>query len=95
MLKQVAVSLQSSIRKEDFVVRYGGDEFLIILKNCNKEQANNIIQRTKDKLNNLEKFNFPITFSFGIQEVKNKSDFFENIKKADEKMYNSKKEKKK
>jgi two-component system cell cycle response regulator len=39
VLRKVARRLLSSVRSYDFVGRYGGEEFLIVLNNCNPTQA--------------------------------------------------------
>jgi len=51
-LKIVAQLLNSSLkRKSDFVARYGGDEFIIILPNTEKQGAINIITEIKQAMN--------------------------------------------
>jgi diguanylate cyclase (GGDEF)-like protein len=51
-LKIVAQLLNSSLkRKSDFVARYGGDEFIIILPNTEKQGAINIINDIKQAMN--------------------------------------------
>lgn len=50
-LKTVAQLLNSSLkRKSDFVARYGGDEFIIILPNTEKQGAINIITEIKQAM---------------------------------------------
>jgi diguanylate cyclase (GGDEF)-like protein len=44
LLKKVAELLQSSLREEDIISRYGGDEFTIILPNTDIEDARNIME---------------------------------------------------
>lgn len=70
LLVQVAKKLVQSIKEIDTVSRFGGDEFLIMLRNITKEQeiikiANRIIRRFKHAfiINDQEFF---ITASFGI-----------------------------
>ncbi|MFV8830093.1 EAL domain-containing protein [Alkalihalobacterium sp. APHAB7] len=45
LLKEVAKKLQLSIRDQDMVSRLGGDEFIILLKNVEKEEVNRIAHR--------------------------------------------------
>ena len=45
VLKHVANTLKKSVRSEDFVCRYGGEEMTIILNNTNKEAAINTAQK--------------------------------------------------
>ncbi|HEX2015881.1 MAG TPA: sensor domain-containing diguanylate cyclase [Solirubrobacteraceae bacterium] len=45
LLKHVAASWSSAMRASDFVVRYGGDEFAVLLPDCDLEQAEPLIDR--------------------------------------------------
>ncbi len=45
MLKEVAQRIRSSVRPQDVVVRYGGDEFLVFLGNCDPDMAKTIANR--------------------------------------------------
>ena len=95
VLKDFAKILQDSIRGSDFVVRYGGEEFLVFLGNCDKEMAYHIIEeRVRKRV--LER-----TISYDDQEIRynfscgicDSGESFEDvIKKADEKLYEAKKQ---
>jgi diguanylate cyclase (GGDEF)-like protein len=50
ILKQFSQILTSSIRSDDAVIRWGGEEFLIILKNTNSEYVENIAKKIKNKI---------------------------------------------
>jgi two-component system, cell cycle response regulator len=70
VLQEVARRLLASLRSYDFVGRYGGEEFLIVLNNCNSAQAvtraeeirsgiaSHRVQTTRGAL--------PITMSLGV-----------------------------
>ncbi len=75
VLKKVAVTLKKNVRDYDSIVRLGGDEFLIILQNCDEVTALKKIEKLKSALNSIfynEKeglfiegdFGFAITDSF-------------------------------
>ena len=83
ILKKVSKLLLSITREDDFVCRYGGDEFIIVLKNCCIIDANNKIEKLKEKLNE-------ISLSFGITEYEENKTLAEAIKEADEALYISK-----
>ncbi len=75
MLKIFAKTLKSSIREKDICVRYGGDEFLLILPKANKDDANKAIERIYSKSNELF---FPLKFSYGIV-VGNGDEIFQDL----------------
>lgn len=69
VLQLVANVLSSSVRDTDYVVRYGGDEFLLLLIETNGETQNirNRIIETMCSQNPVNLlFDFPITLSVGI-----------------------------
>ncbi len=96
VLKTLASAFGGRLRSRDYIYRYGGEEFIVILRNINVEHAAEIL----DKINitfkdaTISRFEFPATFSGGIV-FKAKEDFssitFEGIfKEADELLYAAK-----
>jgi diguanylate cyclase (GGDEF)-like protein len=53
-LQQVASCLVSSVRDTDFVARYGGDEFALILPETSKEKAAILIEHINQNMTNWE-----------------------------------------
>src|SRR5689334_8627991 len=47
VLAQIAALLKSSVRGSDAVVRYGGDEFLVILADTSASDARRVVERVK------------------------------------------------
>jgi diguanylate cyclase (GGDEF)-like protein len=47
VLKETARSLSMGVRQDDFVARIGGDEFGILLTNCEHAQAREIVDRVR------------------------------------------------
>ena len=69
VLQLVAEVLSSSIRGTDYVVRYGGDEFLLLLLETNGETQivrDRIIKTMSSRAASNHLFDFPITLSIGI-----------------------------
>jgi diguanylate cyclase (GGDEF)-like protein len=82
------------VRKNDIIIRWGGEEFLILLSNIDSiEIARNIAEYIREK---IEKHHFEevghVTCSFGVycHQIDIKKDFEELIKKADEALYKAK-----
>ena len=98
VIKSVAEILNSSIERGDCVIRYGGEEFLIILKNRNSLDLENIYMKIFKR---LEEKNIPhkfslvsdhVTLSVGGAKniVKNSTDLSNLINDADSSLYQSK-----
>lgn len=92
-LLQNFVRTQSWKRKEDFVVRWGGDEFLVVLDDCSNEYARVVLARLMqhvEKYNNLKPELKKIRFSIGVgsSDILDKNSSVEDvIGIADEEMY--------
>ena len=96
-ITQAAEILKNSVREKDYIFRFGGDEFLILIPNADETLINNILLRINKNLkeyNKLESLKFPLTFSIGTTLWKNPSEPFSKIiQKADEDMYKNKEKK--
>lgn len=70
VIKKVASLLLDGRRnEEDFVARYGGDEFIMLLPNCNLDEANLLASKLQNELHSInESFNIKkdVTISIGI-----------------------------
>jgi len=100
LLVTVAQCIKSSIRHTDYMVRLGGDEFLLILPNDGKDAAEKTWQRIKgtfDNINDTEGRTYIISVSHGISEYHfNSSEPIDRIlNTADKLMYTEKAEIKK
>jgi diguanylate cyclase (GGDEF)-like protein len=75
-IKVAADILNRSVRKGDFVSRYGGDEFLIILNQCSVNTPRRVINRIKenvDRYNEEHDLPYRIEFSVGYKVFSNMS----------------------
>jgi len=96
VLRETAARLKSSTRAYDQVGRYGGEEFLVVLPNCDLEQATNQAERMRQRLqettiNADAGTDILVTASFGvtISDLSDRNpDFF--IRVADEALYRAK-----
>jgi two-component system cell cycle response regulator len=53
ILQEIAAALRKNVRNYDEVCRYGGDEFLIILPNCDVASTANIAERLRNSIFNM------------------------------------------
>ena len=94
VLAEVAAILRGSARGSDAVVRYGGDEFLVILANSNSQGgevvANRIAGSLADWNNARHLKNFEMVFSIGIAEWSEGKDLDQMLNEADQAMYSTK-----
>lgn len=85
----------SAIRECDFVLRMGGDEFLIAFDGIDKNEAEMVWQRILEEYENIndeETYPYLISISHGMVEIDNlNSNIDLKLKEADEKMYTEKK----
>lgn len=72
ILQRVAQTMKSSLRKTDLIIRIGGDEFLLVLKNCPHywaEKKTHVIAAKLAAKNKLEDWHkIPAMVDFGIAE---------------------------
>jgi len=94
VLAEIAGILKASIRGSDAAVRYGGDEFLILLADTTIGGAEIVIQRINTRLDDwngcdhLE--DFKVSLSIGVSEWHDGETLDEVLDTADRKMYESK-----
>ncbi len=96
-LIDVANILKSSLRATDLVIRYGGDEFLVIAKIKNKSNSKvilNNINKNLEEYNKISSVKIGLSIGYDIYND-NKVNFDDFIKAVDKKMYNEKNKKKK
>lgn len=96
VIQCISRALTNNIRKEDFLARWGGDEFLIIMWKNDKMCPDILLERVKDSLEDAsEQFGTPLSVSIGKSVYPdNGSNLVELIKFADKRMYEQKIEKK-
>ena len=99
ILKDVADTIKKSCRSTDFVSRYGGEEFIIILLKTEKQDVISIIERIQKNIDDLNlehkysEVSDRLTLSIGasISSYGENRSYEEYIKEADEALYTSKK----
>lgn len=95
-IKIVSILIQLSIPAEASLYRIGGDEFLAVLLNCDREKAEEMMQALMERCNNYEMKGRNVSVSYGIAVAGASSDNINSIlARADLNMYQNKSEKKK
>lgn len=97
-LEVVSDIFKSCIRKNgDWVARYGGDEFLICLKDADHKQALHVIERMREQVEqaqiDIDGAIVRVTASFGVQTLYNQDMDVQRLKALiDEKLYEAKRQ---
>jgi len=76
VLRKVCQRIRSAIRKEDILIRYGGDEFVILVHAENKQEIFNIADRIIESINKKiihEEKEHQVGISIGITKCNSKS----------------------
>lgn len=87
----LAQILSENIRDCDMAARIGGEEFLIVLPQINKDQAYILAERLRIAISEYDFENIKqLTVSMGISEFKDTDTFDSLLKRADDGLYESK-----
>ena len=90
-LELIAYEIQSSVREADIVGRWGGDEFIVILRNTDLNGAKKVAQRIIENVRKLRIDSLKLSVSLGLAQYEGES-FKDLIKKADKALYRAKEE---
>jgi diguanylate cyclase (GGDEF) domain len=90
VLKSVAANLSASVRERDYVSRYGGDEFLIVITIERMDDANAILARINSSVCCVSDFAFDVFVSVGGAHRKESDSKDALIALADQRMYETK-----
>jgi diguanylate cyclase (GGDEF)-like protein len=89
----VASTLRKSVREEDLIVRWGGEEFIVFLWNTSLEQALSIAERICGSVRECKlPFDAEITVSIGCSGTNNVDEVSRLVYEADHALYRAKHE---
>lgn len=81
-------TIRSILRQEDLFFRYGGEEFVVLVKDVEHEQALQVLERCRSA---IESRRFPqvgrVTVSIGFSDLDENFHPIENLSKADKALY--------
>jgi len=92
VLKAVGKVLDDQTRNEDTAVRFGGEEFVIILYHCSLSEAKEKAEDLRQKIENLKPNDISTSASIGVAELHLGEGFKELFKRADDAVYQAKDE---
>jgi len=91
ILKEFTVLIKENLRKDDLIARWGGEEFLILFKNIDKESA---IAKVEELRKLIDEYTFTkakhITSSFGLTCANIQDTAKSVLQRADEALYEAK-----
>jgi len=94
VLAQIANILKSCVRGSDYVVRYGGDEFLIVLSETDSPGSQIVMSRIRQKVADWDRANrigdFTIGVSMGLHQHVPGQTVEQAVAEADTRMYAAK-----
>lgn len=93
ILKGVASFSAVNLRETDTIVRWGGEEFIALLPETSITTACDVAEKLREGIEQLEfdSIKMPITVSFGVSSLKEDDSESSFIDRADEALYNAKK----
>lgn len=83
--------MKRSVKENNILTRWGGDEFIIIMPQTSLLEAEKIVENVKENCREFQSNTIPIDISLGLSLIENRDHTIEEIlKQAEEKMYSSK-----
>jgi diguanylate cyclase (GGDEF)-like protein len=91
LLRDVSQLLRRCIRAYDILVRWGGEEFLLVLPGVDRDFARMLAERVRVAAEALDTHGLgPVTLSAGVAGFENDYDFAATLKTADRRLYQAK-----
>jgi diguanylate cyclase (GGDEF)-like protein len=94
VLRSVAKKVSSAVREYDHVGRYGGEEFLVVLPNCNVETALEVAERVRQQVCDepivIATTQLRVTVSIGLSQWHSDQELLDLLRRADVALYRAK-----
>ena len=94
VLRRVAELLRQDLRQSDIAVRWGGEEFLVVLDNCDLAEAQRIAEKIRERIAqerlDIDGTHFAVTISVGVSQFSGDEFPEQTISRADAGLYQAK-----
>ena len=92
VLKEISKLILTNVREADVCVRWGGEEFLILLPHTNLDGAIVVAEKIRTTISSIpiSKENLIVTSSFGVSQMEDEDDENTLITKSDKYLYEAK-----
>lgn len=91
VLKEVAKEMTSFFREDDKIARWGGEEFLIYIKDIPSFEIINKLEKLRESIYNkkiiFDNNEIKVTITFGVKNINEKEHIMKNIDDADKCLY--------
>ncbi len=93
VLKEISKITNTNVRETDITVRWGGEEFLVLLPQTNLAGAITVAQKIKNSIfeNEITQKNLRLTASFGVVQMNENDDEHSFMVRCDKFLYQAKK----
>ena len=94
VIKSLALFLKQRLRKTDFIGRYGGEEFAIVMPDTDQESAHKVLNQIRQRFAEIHYPAQPVdlscSFSAGVVQMHGDADSLLMASQADEALYRAK-----
>ena len=95
VIKSLALFLKQRLRKTDYIGRYGGEEFAVVMPDTDLADAHGLLDEIRQRFAEIHYPAQPVdlfcTFSAGVVEIAEDDDALMMASQADEALYRAKK----
>lgn len=89
ILKHVATTIRDTVRASDLVIRWGGEEFIVIVLDCTPDSLINLAERLRQNIEKSDTGICPVTISIGATMYEGGS-YHDCVEQADIALYKAK-----
>lgn len=94
VIKGLAQLLQQRLRSTDYIGRFGGEEFMLVLPDITINDAGKLLNNLRKAFSKIDFQDgdkvFNVSFSAGLAENTNMEDFMDQLRESDEALYRAK-----